>query len=151
MYGGVAFDFENQLSTEQVFTGAATVSTDSYQKQTAAQDISIGRRLALLVLPALVDADPAATHTLQVIQADNAALTSNVEVLNTVTVLGTKLVLGEQVEVPIPQGVMTKQFIGFRHSAAGGTDNDATLDVYIMPQDEIAKYKTFPKVVDAKV
>lgn len=45
------FDIENQLSVAQAFTGSATVSTHSYKKQSAAQDISIGRRMALLVLP----------------------------------------------------------------------------------------------------
>ena len=32
------FDIENQLSVEQAFTGAATVSDDSYKKQTAAKE-----------------------------------------------------------------------------------------------------------------
>jgi hypothetical protein len=45
---------------------------------------------------------------------------------------------------------MTKQFIGFRDSIAGGVTT-VTLDVYLVPQDEIAKYKSFPKVVDAAV
>lgn len=147
---GIFFDIENQLSEAQAFLGAATVSTHSYAKQTAAQDISIGRRMALLVLP-VVAADPAATHKLEVIQADDAALTSNVQSLNTVEVLGTKLALGEQVEVPIPQGVMSKKYLGFRHTATGGAATTVTLDVYLVPQDEIAKSKSFPKVNDAVV
>ena len=62
------FDIENQLSVEQAFTGATTVSTNSYQKQTAIQDLSIGRRMALLVLPS-VAAGAGSTHTLDVIQS----------------------------------------------------------------------------------
>lgn len=138
------FDKENQLSVAQAFTGTATVSTNSYKKQSAAQDISIGRRMALWVMPT-VAAGAGSTHVLEVIQADNAALNSGVESLASVTVLAADLVPGSPVELPIPQGVMDKEFIGFRNSATGGTTT-VTLDVYLMPQDEIPKYKTFPKV-----
>lgn len=147
--GGLRFDIENQVSVAQAFTGAATVSTHSYRKQTAAQDLSIGRRMALLAM-ATVDAGAGSTHTLEAIQADDAALTSNVEVLSTVTVLAADLIKGKEIEIPIPQGVMDKQFLGFRHTATGGTTT-VTLDVYLVPQDEIAQYKSFPKVNDAKV
>lgn len=146
---GLRFDIDNQLSVAQAFTGAATVSTHSYQKQSAAQDISIGRRMALLVM-ATVAAGAGSTHTLDVIQADNAALTSNVEVLNTISVLAADLIPGKQFEIPIPQGVMDKQFLGFRNTSTGGTTT-VTLDVYLVPQDEIAKYKSFPKTNDASV
>lgn len=138
------FDIQNQLSVAQAFAGGATVSTHSYRKQTAAQDISIGRRMALWLLPT-VAAGAGSTHTLEVIQADDAGLTSNVEVLGTVTRLAAELTLGDEVEIPIPQGKMDKQFIGFRHSAVGGVTT-LTADVYLVPQDEIAQYKSFPKV-----
>lgn len=147
--GGIRFDIENQLSVEQAFTGAATVSTHSYKKQTAAQDISIGRRMALLAQVA-VAAGAGSTHTLEVIQADDAALTSNVESLNSVSRTAAQLSKGAEVEIPIPQGVMTKQYLGFRHTATGGTTT-VTLDVHLVPQDEIAYYKAFPKVNEAIV
>lgn len=143
------FDIENQLSVVQAFTGAATVSTNSYRKQSAEQDISIGRRMALLVM-ATVAAGAGSTHTLEVIQADDAALTANVEVLGTITVLAAALIPGEEFELPIPQGTMSRQFIGFRHTAVTGVTT-VTLDVYLVPQDEIAKYKSFPKVNNAIV
>lgn len=143
------FDLENQLSVAQAFTGSATVSTNSYKKQSAAQDISIGRRLALLIMPTVAQgAGSTATHEL--IQADDAALTSNVEVLATVTSLAANLQLGDEIELPCPQGVMDKQYIGYRCTIATGTTT-LTADVYLVPQDEIAKYKSFPKVVDASV
>lgn len=140
------FDIENQLSVAQAFPGAATVSTHSYKKQTAAQDISIGRRMALLVM-SNGTAAAAGTHVLEVIQADDAALTANVEALGSVSVDATELALGKEVELPIPSGSMSRQYIGFRHS--GGFA--ATLDVYLVPQDEIATYKSFPKVNEAIV
>lgn len=147
--GGLRFDLENQLSEAQAFTGAATVSTHSYEKQTAAQDLSIGRRMALLVMPT-VNAGAGSTHVLEAIQADDAALTSNVEVLSAVTVLAANLQKGDEVEIPIPQGVMTKKYLGFRNTATGGVTT-VTLDVYLVPQDEIAKYKSFPKINNALV
>lgn len=143
------FDKQNQLSAAQDFTGAATVSTNSYQKQSAAQDISIGRRMSLLLLPTIA-AGAGSTHTMDVIQADDAALTVNVEVLGTISVLAAALILGAQFELPIPQGVMTRKYLGFRNTSTGGATT-VSLDVYLVPADEIAKFKTFPKVVDAAV
>lgn len=143
------FDIQNQLSVAQAFTGAATVSTNSYAKQTAAQDLSIGRRMALLFMPT-VAAGAGSTHVLEAIQADDAALTTNVESLASVSVLAANLALGDQVEIPIPQGVMTRKYLGFRNTSTGGTTT-VTADVYFVPQDEIAKYKSFPKINDAEV
>ncbi|MDV7399519.1 hypothetical protein RZS08_49355, partial [Arthrospira platensis SPKY1] len=71
------FDLENQLSVAQAFTATA-VSTNAFEKQSAAQDLSIGRRMALLVMPT-VAAGAGSTHVLAAIQADDAALTTNVE------------------------------------------------------------------------
>lgn len=147
---GLRFDIENQLSVGQKFDTASDVSTHSYQKQTAAQDLSIGRRMALLVTPT-VAADGGATYTLEAIQADDAALTSNVEILSAVTAVDADLALGKEIEIPIPQGSMDKQFIGFRCKIAGGSSPEVTLDVYFMPQDEITEYKSFPKVINVDV
>lgn len=143
------FDKENQLSVAQAFTGAATVSTNAFQKQTAAQDISIGRRLALLAMSTV--APGAFTSMLiEAIQADDAALTSNVQVIGQATFSAAQAAKGQEMEVPIPQGVMTKQFIGARVTITGGTTT-ATLDIYLVPQDEIPKYKSFPKVVGSEI
>lgn len=141
------FDIENQLCVEQAFTGAATVSTNSYQKQSAAQDLSIGRRMSLLVLPT-VAAGAGSTVTIEAIQADNAALSSGVQSLSSVSVAAASCTPGDQIEVPFPIGSMSKQFLGARVTVAGGTTT-VTLDVYLVPSDEIAKYKSFPKVVEA--
>lgn len=143
------WDKENQLSVAQAFTGGATVTTNSYAKQTAAQDLSIGRRMALLFIVTTA-AGAGSTHTFDAIQADDAALTSNVQVLASVSVLAAALTKGAYVEVPIPQGVMTKMYLGGRNTSTGGTTTVST-DCYLVPQDEIPKYKSFPKVVNADV
>ncbi len=142
-------DIQNQLSAAQAFTGAATVSTNSYQKQSAKQDISIGILMAILVLPT-VAAGAGSTHTFDVIQADDAALTTNVEVLGSVTKLAAALTVGQQVIIPIPQGSMSRTYIGMRNTSTGGTTT-VTCDAYLMALADIPKYKSFPKVVDATV
>lgn len=142
-------DYENQVCNGQAFTGSATVSEDSIAKRTAAHDPSIGRRMAMRVMPT-VAAGAGSTHTLEVIQADNGALTSNVEVLGAISRTAAQLTKGSVHEIPIPQGTMTKQYVGLRHTATGGTTT-VSLDAYLVPQDEITKYKSFPKVVDADV
>lgn len=144
------FDAENQLSAAQAFTGAATVSTNSYAKQSAAQDIAIGRRMALVLMPT-VAAGAGSTHTMEVVQADDAALTTNLEVIATKSILAAALTKGSIHEIPIPQGVMSRIYLGFRNTSTGGTTT-VTLDVYLVPQGEIAlKFKDFPKIVNAAV
>lgn len=142
------FDIENQLCVAQAFTATA-VSSNAYEKQTAAQDLSIGRLMALVVYPT-VAAGAGSTHVLACIQADNAALTTNVEVLGSITVLAAALTVGSKHIIPIPQGTMSRKYIGFRDTISGGTET-VTLDVYLVPQDEIDTYKSFPKAVDADV
>lgn len=143
------FDAENQLSSAQAFTGAATVSTNSYQKQAAAQDLSIGRRMALLVM-ATVAAGAGSSVQVEAIQADDAALTVNVLALNSVTFTAAQVIPGAKLEVPIPQGVMTQLYLGARVTITGGTTT-ATLDIYLVPQDEIPKYKSFTNVTPVLV
>lgn len=143
------FDIENQVSVAQAFTGSATVSTNSYAKQTAAQDISIGRRMAFLCMPTVAQG-AGSTMVIEVIQASNAALTADVAALNSVSVLAANFALGDHVEVPIPQGVMSAKYLGIRVTLTGGTTT-VTMDAYLVPQDEIAEYKSFPKINDAEV
>lgn len=141
------FDFQNELSQNQAFTGVATVSTNSYAKQTALQDLSIGRRMALVVEPT-VNAGAGSSLLLEAIQADDAALTTNVTSLGSITVAAAKFILGAEFEIPIPQGVMTQLYVGFRCTITGGTTT-ASMSVYFVPQDEMAVNTYFPKVVDA--
>lgn len=143
------FDKQNELSSAQAFTGAATVSTNSYKKQSAAQDISIGRKMGLLCIVTTA-AGSGSTHTMEAIMATDDALTTSITVLNTVTIAAATLVAGYQFFIPIPQGLMSKQYLGFRNTSTGGTTT-VSLTVYIVPEDEVPYYKSFPKVVDAEV
>ena len=149
MYG-IRYDVENQLSANQAFTGAATVSTHSYKKGSAAQDLSIGRRMALLVMPT-VAAGAGSTVQIEAIQADSGDLATNPQALASVSISAANFVKGQEFEVPIPQGVMTKLYLGARVTITGGTTT-ASMDIYLMPQDDIAaRFKSFPKVNHAQV
>lgn len=142
------FDIQNELMSSQAVTGAATVSTNAYQKQSAAQDISIGRRMALLFY--FHATGGSTTHTLQAIQADDAALSTNKAVVATTTVTSAQLAAAPEpfVELPIPAGSLSQLFIGAQVSESGGTTT-ATISCWLMPLDEIEHFKSFPKVVDA--
>jgi mRNA-degrading endonuclease toxin of MazEF toxin-antitoxin module len=139
------FDIQNQFSVNQAFTATA-VSTNAYDTQTAAADPTIGERLAVVVYPKVAAAG-GATYALQAIQADDAALTTNVEVLGQLTgVADASLVKGREIEIPIPQGVKTRRYLGFKVVMTGGTTPTVTLDAYLMPQSNLAKDKRFPKL-----
>jgi hypothetical protein len=142
------FDVQNQIMSAQAFTGAATVSEDAIQKVSAAQDPSIGRMLSLVVFPTVAQG-AGSTMTLEVIQADDAALTSNVQSLASKSILAAAGTVNSMHEVPIPQGVITKLYLGARVTLVTGTTT-ITLDGYIMPSDEVASFKSFPKVVGSE-
>lgn len=147
---GSRFDVENQLSDGQAFTAVAAVSEDSYKKQSAAQDLSIGRRMALTVLPT-VACSVGDSVTIEAIQADDAALTVNVEALDSVVVPAADFIPGKEIEVPFPQGTMDRQYLGARVTVTGAGAKTASADIYFVPADEIPKYKSFPKINDAEV
>lgn len=147
---GSRFDVENQLSDGQDFTAAASVSEDSYKKQTAAQDLSIGRRMSLSVLPTIA-VTAGDSVTVEAIQADDAALTANVEALNSVDFDDEQFVPGKELEVPFPQGTMDRQYLGARVTVTGAGAKTASADIYFVPADEIPQYKSFPKINDAEV
>lgn len=135
----------------QVVTTTA-VSSDSYKKGAAAIDISIGRKMAFAVIP---DGDAGGTavatsYLFEAIQADDAALTSNVEALGSVSVVGTEVLDGKVIEVPIAKAT-DKQYLGVRVTPTGGTSPSVTLNAYLVPADEIPQNPYFSKVVDTDV
>ncbi len=147
------FDLQNQLSAAQDFTGAATVSTNSYEikyyNSSFRPDPSIGRRLSLLCIVTTA-AGAGSTHTMDAIQTTASNLTGSVTVLATRSIAAATLTVGYAFELQFPQGSITSRYIGFQNTATGGTTT-VSLDVYLMPSDEIPKFRSFPKVVDAAV
>lgn len=145
------FDREDQVSDNQVYPAAATVSTDSLKKP-ASQDLSFGSKLTLGVfLTAALTGTPTSV-LVEAIQADDAALTSNVQVMASRTFLAAELFLNQGQEIPVPIGKQSKAFIGARVTITGGTTPTATFSMYYGEEGQFsAPYKSFPKVVDAQV
>lgn len=148
--GSSAFDAENQICEGQSFTGTPTVSEHSYAKVSAKQDLSFGKcKVGIYVN--FLETGAGTTHTLEAIQADDGALTSNVTSLAQIVVPAAQAVPGRWFFIPIPIGTMNQRYIGLRHSATGGTTT-AKIDAYFGVENEIgAPFKPFPKVVDVDV
>ena len=142
------FDYQDQVCEDQAFTGAATVSEDSWDSQDADRDLFIGRRMAFLCVPKVAQG-AGSSMKIEAIAASDSALTSNVEVLGTIDGV-TGAALGDEIEVPILPLLKTRRYVGIRVTLTTGTTT-ITLDAYLVPQDEIAKFKTFPKVVGSAV
>lgn len=146
------FDIANQLSAAQAFTGGLTVSTNSYDLGSYggnAPDPSIGRLMAILVL-VTVAAGAGSTQTFDAIQSTAADLSAAVDKLVTVIKAAASLGAGQALILPLPQGSISKRYLGYQNASTGGTTT-ITCDAYYMPLDEIPKYKSFIKVVDAAV
>jgi len=111
-------DRENLASLEQAVTATA-VSTDSLL--IGARDLGRGRALrAFAQVTETVAAAGAATVNIELIEADDGALTSNVRVLASTGALGkAALPDGTRVlDVSVP--TTTKPYLGFRYTVATG-------------------------------
>ena len=137
-------DIENQLMKAQLVSAATVVSADSYDLLVVGHDPSIGTLLAGYVVPT-ISAAGGATYTVNVIQATNAALTAGVSVVASAAVAANAFLVDIPVIIPIPQGSITKQYLGFQLVPVGGAAPTVTLSASIVPQEEIAKNPNFPR------
>lgn len=138
------FDLLDQLSVQQTLAGAgAQVSTNSKIKP-AAQDLGIGK--AEMGIAFFIDqgdlAGAGTDLTLEIIQADNGALTTNVEQLAAMTVAKADLVDGACFFLALPGYVMDKEFFGARYTPVGGAIT-GNINAYYGSKDDVAKYKSF--------
>jgi hypothetical protein len=135
-------DIRNQFSDAQVVTAAA-VSTNSMEKKVATQDLGIGQAEMGLVFTATVDAVGGGSFTVELIEADNAALTTSVVSLASMTVTAAKLLKGKGFFLALPGYAMTKKFFGARFTPVGGTSPSLTVDAYFGAEQDTAQYKSF--------
>ena len=142
-------DIQNQLSTKQAFTTGTAVSTDTYDLNAIGHDPSIGRTLSGLfaVTTAAGGGVIATSYTLQVIQSAAANL-GTPDVIATRTVLGSECTIDKQFGVPIPQGSISKRYLGLQVVTTGGTAPTVSMSNYIVPQSEIPFNKFFTKVYE---
>lgn len=140
----------DQVSTQQTLAGAgAQVSTDS-KKKPAAQDLGIGTEMGILFAIDSGDLAGAGTDlTLEIIQADNIALTSNVEQLAAVTIAKADLVDGSQFFLALPGNRMDKEYFGARYTPVGGAIT-GDINAYYGSKNDFAQYKSFESVYVVK-
>lgn len=143
------FDLRNQLSNNQTFTATA-VSTNSMQKKEATQDLGVGQRQMGLVIGLKDDAvdsgTPGATFEIQLIEADNGPLSSNVKVLSSLGAMTpADLKAGKAFFLGLPPYKMSKAYFGARVVvvSGGGTAPSLPLDIYFGSEDDVANYKSF--------
>lgn len=135
-------DALNQLSDAQALTATA-VSTNTYDSETAGNDMSIGEELVLAVA-----VDVAAdfttgneTYELQIIQSAAADLSSP-DVLAARAILAADLTAGSTHYLGMPSGSKTKRYLGARY-VLGGTTPTLTLTTFLQPGSMIDKQKFY--------
>lgn len=126
-------DLETMVSKSQVIDTNPELSASSVQFQDAALYPDICKKICAFVIP---KSPIVGTNSMQiaVVQADNAALTTNVEVL-ALSPAAIALVEDTPVVVDVPEGSVTKQYVGIRYIFAG---TSVTVDAWIALQDQVA-------------
>lgn len=125
-------DAQTLVSDSQV-TGAAAVSTNSYDLGPAARQVGTGSPLAAGV--AIEVAPTGVSIQIEVISATNAALTAGVLSHGSMTVLQADAPIGKQIVVPVPNGAPTQRYLGLRYTVPAGT---ATVSAWFAPADMIS-------------
>lgn len=141
-------DVLNQLSSAQVCGTGSTVSTNSIAKKSLSQDLGIGsnpHQMGLVFAPTVAAAG-ATSWNIELIEAENGALTTNVVSLATVNLLTTALKPGKAFFLALPPYKMNpiKTHFGARFTAVGGAGEQLTVDAYFGSSDDVAQYKSFP-------
>lgn len=139
------FDKENQLSTAQALSATSTVSADSYDFKSTVGDPSIGEQMSGMVVPKTI-VTGTNTFQVQIVQADDAALTTNLKVIAE-SPASLALAIDTPVIVPIPQGSITQRYVGFRYLNPGSAT--VTVDAHLVETKNVAKNPFFPKVVNS--
>lgn len=139
------FDSKDMVMSDQVVTATA-VSEDSKDLGAANIDLSVNRQMGYEIIPKNdPGGDVDATSLLfEAIQADDDALTSNVEVIGStgaITTASGLLDKGKVVALPIRKGAMTKRYQGVKVTVTGGTNPTQTFDAFFGPIDEISSFK----------
>lgn len=135
------------VSTAQALTAAA-VSEDSVDL-TNARDIGAGEPLigTFLVVTALLASGGAATLTVELISADDAALTSNVvSHASTEAIPKASLVAGYKRTLAVPPrtNIGADRYWGFRYTPATNDFTSGTLDAWFGPRDFNEQVNQYP-------
>lgn len=128
-------DKYERFATGQAVTTQA-VSTNSYHL-TALRDVARGRAVKVRhACTVTAGTGAGATHMdFEIVQADNAALSSGLAVVDTLRVAIADLVAGWDQVVAIPKNQLTKLYIGVRFTPVGGAFNAGAYDSHLIDGD----------------
>jgi hypothetical protein len=125
-----------RLAEAQAISGTtATVSTNTIDlgNSTVKRDIGVGEALVLLIHIAVALGGTTPTALFEFIQSANADLSSPDVLATSGTISGAaNAPAGAQFELPIPQGRITKRYIGVRVTL-GGTSPTITYSAELQP------------------
>lgn len=142
-------DAQTMLSDAQALTATA-VSTNTYDTQSATNEIGAGEGLGLVIFVGVAaDATTAdETYQFQLIQSANANLSSQDVIAQTDTSFVTRATLtaGRYIVIPIPAGAKTKRYLGARY-VLGGTTPTITVDAFIHPLSMIQAQNYYPDAI----
>lgn len=133
-------DLETHVSRAQVIDNATELSTNAVHQPDFAYKPDIGsKKICAFVIPksAVVGIN---SMQVAVVQADDAALTTNLEVL-ALSPAALVLVEGKAVVVDVPEGSISKEYVGIRYTFGGTT---VTVDGWIALQSEVTINPYFP-------
>ena len=133
------FDIFDQLSNKQVFTASA-VSTNSIKRKNLKKREDINDMMGLAIFIDAVTTAPTTSLTVELIQADDGALTTNVQSLKTLNIPLADIKAGNGFFLELSK--MTKEYFGARVVPTGGTPS-VTMSVYYGSEDDVANYASF--------
>lgn len=133
-------DLETMVSKAQLVNNATELSTDAIKilDYTKHPDIC-SQKICGFVIP---KSAVVGTNSMQVavVQADDAALTTNLQVL-ALSPAAIVMEEGKPIVVDVPEGSITKEYVGLRYTF-GGTS--VTVDAWIALQKSVAVNPYFP-------
>jgi hypothetical protein len=130
-------DKQTLCSDSQVVTATA-VSTNSYDTGNLTPKRDIGRGEDLRAIAQIVGAPTGGTSIQgEIIQADDSALTTNVETLSLGPVVGKRLI--DQV---LPSN--TRRFVGFRYTVVGSPSPGATIQAGLFRHGDSMPAPVYP-------
>lgn len=133
------FDIFDQLSNKQVFTASA-VSTNSIKRKNLKKREDINDMMGLAIFVDAVGTAPSTSLTVELIQADDGALTTNVQSLKTLNIPLADIKAGNGFFLELSK--MTKEYFGARVVPTGGTPS-VTMSVYYGSEHDVANYASF--------
>ena len=136
-------DKQNQLSDSQAFTvDAVSTNTIDCGNPTPKNDIGAGEPMCIAVNVEVAGAG-GCSYEFQAVQSANADLSSH-DVLASVFPTEAQLAVGYTFAIPIPQGSVTKRYVGLKFNNVSGTTG-VTVSAHLIPVSHFQNSKPYAK------